>query len=484
MSDSQTRPAPDFTTVRAIALDTNIFSEAPGITTLATLCSRADKHGRVEIWVSDTVIWEWGQHLHVHHLKLRAAARKLHSAGLLVEVPDAQTAQDVAENLAKTIGSLGTSIRILSTADFAHEALRDQILLEGPAKRKSEVKTGAADSAHLRAYIHEGKSRDLDYVVVSGDKDTRNAYEQWLGHDSPTIFNDLNKAAEKIFGSVPSDADGIRLALRIAYQCEVLLQDVTVNEGRLGSWEDLVPNEFASLSFDVDAASASLVGLDHAKQDSTALTFTAFYLADVKVGGLMDSPWNLGGSQARQEAVLPKALLRVDVSVPAGSDSAEDASTTHCYLHAGEGGGWLEQRDVLDGVMEALTLVPSITTQLDGLASWPEQDRTQHSNLTIDVSGEPLELDLYGSYYGNWEIEASYRGQTVVLRCQELGVGYFDSEGDGIPEYYDLVAVGREEWSGNAEFAINELLLQSGVPELPDQEKDEDEGNPSSDQVS
>ncbi|MDJ0458238.1 hypothetical protein PUN71_013610 [Arthrobacter sp. NQ7] len=308
---------PNFSRVGAIALDTNIFAEAPGMETLRSLCSRADKHGRIEIWVTDTVIWEWGQHLHGHHVSLRAATKKLHSAGFSVEVPDEKTAKDIALDLSGVITSLGSSIRVLSTADFAHEALRDQILLEGPAKRKSEVKTGAADSAHLRAYIHEGRSRDLEYVVVSADKDTRNAYQQWLGTEGPHIFSDLRRATEKIFGSVPSDADGLSLALRLAYEGNVLLRDVTISEGNMGDWEDLVPDDISSLSFDVDAASAKLVGLNHTKQDVTALTFTASYLAEVRIAGLLESPWSRGSTRT-QEATVPRALLRADISLPAG----------------------------------------------------------------------------------------------------------------------------------------------------------------------
>ena len=467
---------PNFSRVGAIALDTNIFAEAPGMETLRSLCSRADKHGRIEIWVTDTVIWEWGQHLHGHHVSLRAATKKLHSAGFSVEVPDEKTAKDIALDLSGVITSLGSSIRILSTADFAHEALRDQILLEGPAKRKSEVKTGAADSAHLRAYIHEGRSRDLEYVVVSADKDTRTAYQQWLGTEGPHIFSDLRRATEKIFGSVPSDADGLSLALRLAYEGNVLLRDVTISEGNMGDWEDLVPDDISSLSFDVDAASAKLVGLNHTKQDATALTFTAFYLAEVRIAGLLESPWSRGSTRT-QEATVPRALLRADISLPAGSTSAEDALVTNCYVDAG-GSGWREQSDALDNVMDALTLVPGITVELDGLASWPEQRRSQSSNLLVDVAGVPLDLTLYGSYFGNWELTASYGERKVMLKCDDLGVGFTDPEGDGIPEYYDITAFGSEAWSGNAEFAINEMLFEARRAELTGSANDTEEESP------
>lgn len=305
--------APDFSTIRAIALDTNIFSEAPGIEVLASLCLRADAHGRIEIWVSETVIWDWGQHLHVHQTRLRAAAKKLRNAGISVRVPDARTASDVAQDLATTIGSLGTSIRILSTADFAHEALRDQILLEGPAKRKSEVKTGAADSAHLRAYTSEGRSRNLRFVVVSADKDTRTAYTQWLGEAGPPIFTDLRRATEKIFGSVTSDEDGLNAAMLLAHRGDILLREVVVDEGRLGSWEDLAPDDFSAITFDVAPHSAKLVGVNQVKQDTTALTFTAFYLTEVRVAGLLDSPWSYGkaANARRPGSVGPgQALFR------------------------------------------------------------------------------------------------------------------------------------------------------------------------------
>jgi hypothetical protein len=68
--------------------------------------------------------------------------------------------------------------------DVARAALRDQIMLQGPAKTRhakdgSLVKTGAADSAHLRAFCAEGDDDSGLYVVVSQDNDATRAFKSW-----------------------------------------------------------------------------------------------------------------------------------------------------------------------------------------------------------------------------------------------------------------------------------------------------------------
>jgi hypothetical protein len=60
---------------------------------------------------------------------------------------------------------------ILSLADFSHDALCDQILLEGPAKRKSEVKTGLTALIFGPAFGHRWKGRLHDHSTRANGPD-------------------------------------------------------------------------------------------------------------------------------------------------------------------------------------------------------------------------------------------------------------------------------------------------------------------------
>jgi hypothetical protein len=450
---------PDFSRVSAIALDTNIFADTPNLSTLRPLGARADAHGRIEVWIADTVVWEWAQHLHVHHRNFKIAAKKLHNAGLPIEIPDEKSASEVAEDLCRIIAGLGESIRVLDTAAFAHQAIRDQVLLEGPGKTKSDIKTGAADSAHFRAYLHEGQSRNLEFIVVSADKDARAAYRTWLGDAAPHIFNDLTKAMERIFGSVPSSADGRQLAFELAVDAETLLKDVDITGWNPAIYEYLVPENSAPLSFNVNADSAKLVGIARVKQDATALTFTAYYLADVKVSGLLETPWNWSGAITR-ETTLTRSVLRADISLPADSPSTSGASITSCHLTA-PGTTWSDQGELLDEVLDALQLIPGIENVALDEREWNSHQRARTSELVLDVAGDQLSLSLVGSYYDNWNLTATYRGKQVTIGCQEVDGVLYDLANDDRSPRYEAVASNSDSslLGGNGEFAINELVF-------------------------
>ncbi|TLM83605.1 hypothetical protein FDW83_09075 [Pseudarthrobacter sp. NamE2] len=451
--------SPDYASVRAIALDANVFKSAPGISALSSLAERADTHGRVEIWIADTVIWEWGQHLHETHVALRVAAKKLRAAGLWAKDPGDLSAHDVAGQLLDRIRGLGRSVRVVDTSPFAHEALRDQILLEGPGKRKGDVKTGAADSAHLRAYHAQASFQEISYLLVSADGDALTAHERW-GHETPpSIMKSLTRAAEAVFHSVPSNAAGVQLALSVALDASSLLKDVSIGGAELGYALDHAPED--GLSMEVNAEAARFVGLVHTKQDPTAVTFTALYLADVKVVGAAFN-WN----PVPQEVTVSNALLRVQVSIPQGSASSKDAVVINCDMTAPVAGPWNAPREALDDIWTALSSIPGVAGVTDG--GWPSaEDLSLLSKVTLGIGGEELTLDLMGSGFHAWELRCTYRGQEQHLLCYEAGEGYADSENGTVTvPFYGIAVLGTPEWSEHAEYGLNEFIFRVGIPGL------------------
>ena len=115
-------------------------------------------------------------------------------------------------------------------------AVKDQILLIPPGRRKGEVKTGASDSAWLRAVLDKVGGDAGRLLLVSEDKDIKAAFEEWK-KDCPLM--------------------------RRRGQLKATMSEFTVDQGRAenlvrqyltASLNDSSQGE-GTLGFDIDAAS-------------------------------------------------------------------------------------------------------------------------------------------------------------------------------------------------------------------------------------
>ena len=62
--------------VLAIGLDTNAFgSKHLSLERLRDLVRRAKKHGSLEVWIPESVLWEWAEHAAAEHKTRRRRAR-------------------------------------------------------------------------------------------------------------------------------------------------------------------------------------------------------------------------------------------------------------------------------------------------------------------------------------------------------------------------------------------------------------------------
>lgn len=174
----------------AIGLDTNCMGEGrvriTSVQELAELIGDQDLH--IEIWIPEPVIWEWAEHLHGEFINAQAqysaAWETLKQGGFAMppELAEAGPAdvQDVVERLTQSLEEVD-DVRILSLElhpEIARLALRDQTLQTGVGRRKSSVKTGAADSASFRL-LDAAKARlagETAMAVVSGDRDAKERY--------------------------------------------------------------------------------------------------------------------------------------------------------------------------------------------------------------------------------------------------------------------------------------------------------------------
>lgn len=158
-------------TIKAIVFDTNVFGRAvePNVDLIerwAEACERND----AELWIPEPVALELAERAvrasreHADAVRAHNVRRKKWGMRSL-EVPAVVTADDVVENLVEH-----GAVIVEVSGDVARDALRDQILGEGPASTKAGVKTGASDSAWARAVIEHNGDDGHGLIIVTGDE--------------------------------------------------------------------------------------------------------------------------------------------------------------------------------------------------------------------------------------------------------------------------------------------------------------------------
>jgi hypothetical protein len=169
--------------LRAVVLDSNAFGHArPDLAFLQDPAQRLDTIG-IQTWVPEPVAWEWAQHLAEDWQKVHTAMaeerRRLLRAGLAGHSSPYEDARAVVNAFLARLAAVPHLTVIPLSAENALQAVRDQILQIPPGRRKNEVKTGASDSAWLRAVLDQVDGDTERLLIVSEDKDIRAAFEEW-----------------------------------------------------------------------------------------------------------------------------------------------------------------------------------------------------------------------------------------------------------------------------------------------------------------
>lgn len=169
----------------AIVFDTNSFPFGGLDLTVLKKWARRAELADLEVWLPEPVLWELTEHAAAaweeHRVSLRRARKAMGRAGLEVPLESPYDSREtVMAAVESVVVALNPAVRILPVdPDIAREALKDQILLRQPGKKKQEVKTGAADSAWLRQVLKEA-DRNVDrFVIVGSDKDVEQAFKAW-----------------------------------------------------------------------------------------------------------------------------------------------------------------------------------------------------------------------------------------------------------------------------------------------------------------
>lgn len=169
--------------LQAVVFDSNAFSYGrPDLAFLEDLAQRLHTIG-IETWVPDPVAWEWAQHLADDWQKMQTAMaeerHRLRRARLIHHSSPYGDARTVTETFLKNLATIPHLTLIPLSPENALLAVKDQILLLPPARRKDDVKTGASDSAWLRTVLDEVGGDTTRLLIVSDDKDIKAAFEEW-----------------------------------------------------------------------------------------------------------------------------------------------------------------------------------------------------------------------------------------------------------------------------------------------------------------
>lgn len=173
--------------VRAIVFDANVFGKdvEPDVRTIelwASACARNE----AELWIPEVVAWELASRVVEEAATFRESVsahnRRLRKWGMNpCPIPIAIEVDEVIEAIEQA-----GAVVVETPADAALAALKDQVLQEGAGSRKGGTKTGAADSAWIRAVLEQnGGSEGL--LIVTGDSSAVEKTCDAVGIDRPQI---------------------------------------------------------------------------------------------------------------------------------------------------------------------------------------------------------------------------------------------------------------------------------------------------------
>lgn len=449
---------PDLRRVRAIALDTNAFPYGGlDLESLKLLAQRAAAHGSIEIWVSEVVLWEWAEHASAASVTAARSIKRVKSAGLPAQALSAMTPEDVLEELERELQAV-PAVVLVPVGEVAADALRDQVLVAGPARpvtAKSDkvYKVGAADSAILRSYLQQADEDEQAFVLVSADGDAARAFKNW-GIEPPTCFRDLKAAARAVFDAVPSETE-------LQNRCLAFLA-TRVDEVSLGSlqgdvfagfYNDYI-SEVASEEAYADAG-RHVVGLSdlYLDRDEGYATGTAHVLAAVTAAGVVQS--SDGDSTVALHAEHIGAHLRIPVtfSLDGGAVVAVNVDEGDVTAHMPGPDTYVDARDAFNDLVNCLTCLPGAYD-----LKWEDPDTESSVSLTLPTG--VLALNFSGTVDDAWEVTAGFAGATQTVGCRFLNDGFADSEGFELPSHYELwtdVSVGLAGF--NPAWGLNAAVL-------------------------
>ena len=425
--------------LRAVVFDANAFGHGrPDLAFLEDLAQRLHTID-IETWVPEPVAWEWAQHLADDWEKIQTATaeerKQLRRARLAGHTSPYADKRAVIDAFLEGLASVAHLAVIPLSPENALLALRDQILLTPPGRRKGDVKTGASDSAWLRAVLDEADGDTARLLLVSQDKDVKAAFTEW------------KKACP---------------LMRHRSELKATMSEFTVDQGRAehlvslyltASLNDSLEDEEA-LHFDVDAAAslerAIASGLEENEPDTRLYGASLARLTGLAgiTGTYVESPPAEAEDQPRTSELGPAStqaalatvfflasaqatvnrlyngedprvdtldyddvLVRVPMSfdIRDGSVTAARSEDEASVFLADD--GYDDPGDAAAELLDALSSVPGLTPP----EMWPEASGVM--DLVAGADETPVSMEV-SDPLGEWRLHVMIGDDTAELRCE------------------------------------------------------------------
>jgi hypothetical protein len=425
--------------LRAVVFDANAFGHArPDLAFLGDLAQRL--HGiAIETWVPEPVAWEWAQHLAEDWEKVQTAMaeerRRLRRAGLIVPGPNSpyQDASAVVEAFLARLTAVPHLKVIPLTPENALRALKDQILLIPPGRRKNDVKTGASDSAWLRAVLDQVAGDAARLLFVGEDNDIKAAFRKWGKTDPLTRRRGQLKATMSEFTVDEGGAGDLILRYLITS-----VNDSAQDEETLGfdidataSLEGVISSSLAEDEPDTGLYGASLTrltglagvtdiyiesapptetGQPRTSELGPALTQTAlatvYFLADAEAA--VQRLYN--GSDPQDDGLnYDDVLVRVPMSFDIRDRSVTAVRSEDDATVSLPPDGYRDPSDATAALLETLSAVPGLTPP----EAWPADGVI---DLVAGADKTPVHLETT-DIGGGWRVRVTIGDDTAELSC-------------------------------------------------------------------
>lgn len=465
--------------LRAIVLDANAMGGGSlNLRTLHELPKITAKIPDLEIWIPEPVIWEWASHAQQTYTDAvnaaRSVTRRLAQAGVNsgLNVPSEDKRLDVQAQVITALESLSSPFRILRLVDhpdIAVDALRDQVLLIPPAKRRAGVKTGAADIASLRLAEAEAEDRGIAYVVVSSDGDIHRALQQW-GISDVVVLPNLKVLREALLAFQPLE---LRMIAPLFRQVQRVFEDIRAGTASLGAIGDQGVIEAALgssddlLSTDVDVEYLGKILLLRSvelDQESGYGTAEVIATGDVEVTGWhMDSH---GEELISDSSTVYDTLLTITVTFTVG-EMVEDLQIESVTARP-NWDGYDDEGDALNELVAITAQVPGLGTLVDNdgmpKLSTDRQWEAEVNNKRVTVT---LQSPVHKDHDWVWSAEIDVSGETATAYCYVHDTGVSGSGGFRTGRPVGLVSDDKSAEFSLARFALG--TIYGTWDEVPDQ---------------
>lgn len=406
--------------LKAVVVDANAYGMArPDLGHLRRLASRLAVIG-IETWVPEPVAWEWAEHIAGDWQIVKNAAKnernRLRNAGLAVDAPSApySSREEVIEAVLTNLRATPNVKIIALTGPSAIEALKDQILLRAPAKRKGQgkeqVKTGASDSAWLRDVLALVSPEEL--LIVSSDHDVEQACAEW-GSQVP-LMRDRQTIRSALFETTVDD--GHAQTAIVSYLLKRLPvralddEDAGIDIGRIEGLDSAITQQSEDDGDSLSIYGASVTGL-LALAGLSDVTVERDVVEDPEAEEALSRP-----GRGPQDGLGP---VKHDIAYATAYFLAQGEATVQTLLHGGDPDvSVIEYDNVLvraqlsfsftDGVITAMAAEAEATALL--LDSDYDDDDDALSALQEALAGVPgldfpqergdTRADLSGSIHG------------------------------------------------------------------------------------